>query len=139
MARDLFAAISYLHQSSILHRDIKPRNLLLKQERPTLKWALGDFGCAVDVNVEEVGHSVGTPEYLPSDVSSDTVQHSRATDVYSCGMTLYKGLTRQFPNSSHGKEVLGDDEDGILRIINSCLAKKSDDRPNAKEASEMIW
>ena len=138
VAKDLFAAVTFLHQVGILHRDIKPRNLLQKYTKVKPKWALTDFNCAVDTNIEEVGHSIGTADFLPTDVASNEVKHSKSTDVYSCGVTLFKGLTRQLPRQGVADELNDADED-IWKTIKLCLAKQSGDRPTAEQALQMLW
>jgi len=89
-------AVLYAHQNLVIHRDIKPNNILV-QEDGTVK--LLDFGIAKVFEEEEeekfvtrTGMRVMTPEYAsPEQVRGEPV--STATDIYSLGLILYQLLT----------------------------------------------
>jgi serine/threonine-protein kinase len=90
-------ALAAIHAQGILHRDLKPDNILMCPTRGPL---LGDFGCARDLTGESVqttqGAVVGTVPYLsPERVCGNPAVP--ASDIYSLGIMLYELLTGRLP------------------------------------------
>ncbi|MEZ6187319.1 MAG: tetratricopeptide repeat protein [Planctomycetota bacterium] len=101
VARDLVSALSYLHTCGVLHRDLKPDNVLLDGERARLT----DFGLALDGDAEErltrSGVLLGTPGYWPPEqVGVDRRSLGPASDIYGLGAVLYACLTGRAPRSA---------------------------------------
>jgi len=95
-ARELFDAVNYCHQQGVLHRDVKPQNVIIT---PKGEVSLVDFGLAklMDVGDQQtrtVMRGLGTPEYAPPE-QYDAVPGSTDTrsDIYGLGATFYHALT----------------------------------------------
>ena len=105
--RDLADAVSHAHSCSVLHRDIKPDNILLdcKPGEPLGKATarISDFGLAriIDNDMSQVSHMgmlVGTPRYMsPEQLTGNVHKHGVGTDVYALGIILFEMLTGSFP------------------------------------------
>jgi eukaryotic-like serine/threonine-protein kinase len=110
LAEQLAAALAYVHSQGVVHRDVKPANILL--DTPHAGAAdflvkLGDFGIARLVDSTRLtmdGTTLGTANYLsPEQVTADEV--STASDIYSLGLVLIECLTGQIAFPGTGVEA----------------------------------
>jgi len=98
VADAVLAALQAAHAAGIVHRDVKPANILLGRNGDV---KLADFGIAKRLDdysseLTGTGHFVGTPKYLaPEQLSGDPV--TAATDVYATGVVLYEMVTGVAP------------------------------------------
>jgi len=90
--RELMFALGDIHEKGILHRDLKPQNLMFRRDG-TL--AIVDFGIAKDISAADrtgAGEVLGTPRYMSPEQVQGRALDLR-TDIYSAGVLLYQMLT----------------------------------------------
>lgn len=147
LVRGLADALTAVHRLGILHRDLKPGNVILRDGKPVLL----DFGVARDADAETLtqsGAMLGTPAYMPPEQAAGEPVGPTA-DVYSVGVVLYELLTgvRPFRGSLLAviKQVLDDtptwpralgadvpaELEAVLRMA---MAKAPEDRYPSAEA-----
>ncbi len=94
--RDAALAVDFAHEHGVIHRDLKPGNLMTEGDRVFVM----DFGLARRQNVKgsmtQSGVAVGTPVYMPPEQAAGE-KADRRSDVYSLGATLYDLLTGRPP------------------------------------------
>jgi serine/threonine protein kinase len=96
--RDVLGALAAMHKLALVHRDVKPANVLLHRERDLEIAKLLDFGTAraEDDRDDESEGMLGSLAYMsPERLRGD--DYDGKADVYSCGITLYKLLTGALP------------------------------------------
>ena len=87
------------HDAGLVHRDIKPGNVLVRRRPGAIRAYLADFGIARKVNAEATrfsGSTVGTPSYMAPELHNGAVA-SPATDIYALGCLLWVALTGEPP------------------------------------------
>jgi serine/threonine protein kinase len=94
MIAEVADALEYAHTNGVVHRDMKPSNLLLS---PAGRLSINDFGLArmlEQPGMTMTGEFVGTPAYMsPEQIAAGRTPLDHRTDIYSLGATLYELLT----------------------------------------------
>jgi serine/threonine-protein kinase len=157
IAGDIAAAIDHAHASGIMHRDIKPDNVMLGEQGALLC----DFGIARALTVatgEQItltGLMVGTPEYMSPEQATGLGEINGRTDIYGLGCVLYEMLTGQPPFTGSTPLVIinrhrlqpprsirvvrPDVPEHVERAIHSAMSKSQNMRPaSGAELMEML-
>ena len=98
IVRDACHGLDYAHRAGVVHRDVKPGNLLIAQEMNIIK--LADFGiakAAEQTRITQVGSVLGTAAYL-SPEQAHGEESGPPSDIYSLGVCAYQFLTGRLPH-----------------------------------------
>src|SRR5438270_6667427 len=98
LTRDACQGLDYAHRAGVVHRDVKPGNLLVSNETGTTK--LADFGiakAAEQTRITQVGAVLGTAAYLSPEQATGE-EAGPASDIYSLGVCAYQFLTGRLPH-----------------------------------------
>jgi calcium-dependent protein kinase len=86
--KQIFSFVSYLHQMNIVHRDIKPKNMMVSNKKDEIEIKLVDFGTATIFSRKKpLTNRVGTPIYMAPEVLKGN--YFNECDLWSCGVILY--------------------------------------------------
>ena len=112
IVRDILNALNYAHQQGIVHRDVKPSNVLLSQDNQAM---LIDFGIALAMGEERrtrTGQIIGTPAYMSPEQIARPKSLDHRSDVYSVGCVFYEMLAGR-PPFVRGEDEVGDTDFAI--------------------------
>jgi len=107
VASDVSAALHYAHSRGIIHRDVKPSNILLHKGRAVVT----DFGIALGLGTSDshrltqAGMALGTAQYMSPEQARGEEVDARS-DIYSLACTLFEAFSGQLPFSGNRRHVL---------------------------------
>ena len=107
VVQEIAEALDYAHQNGIVHRDIKPQNILIQAD--TGRALLTDFGIAKgqsNPDLTQTGMTLGTPHYMSPEQALGKSTDGR-TDTYSLGVVLYYLLTGKVPYEGDSEVAIG--------------------------------
>jgi serine/threonine protein kinase len=148
IALDLASALSFAHRQRIVHRDVKPANVLHAGDN---RWKLADFGIArmPDSDLTQVGIFMGTPGYSPPEAIKEG-RYTPQADVFAWGACFYELLSGRIPyegpdtKTTNGYVVAGNAPpptvhdpsipEPLARVVMTALDPS--DRTRFKDASE---
>ncbi|MCA9242463.1 MAG: serine/threonine protein kinase [Phycisphaerales bacterium] len=146
IVRQIADALQHAHERGIIHRDVKPKNIMLTKERVA---KLADMGLArattdVDAALAEAGRAYGTPYYISPEQIRGEVSIDHRADIYSLGSTFYHMMTGKVPFEGptpsavmhkHLREALAPPDHlntkltaGCAAMIEMMMAKKREER-----------
>jgi serine/threonine protein kinase len=139
-------ALAYAHEQKIIHRDVKPANILITHSGEPM---LSDFGIAKILEAEETveltgtGVGIGTPEYMSPEQAQGKPVDARS-DIYSLGVVFFEMVTGRKPYQAdtpmavvwklaseplpRPRQFVGDLPDAVEGVLLKALAKKPEDR-----------
>ena len=127
--------LSYAHQHSVIHRDVKPANILMKEGNIPV---LTDFGIAKLLEGTD-GHTltasgvgIGTPEYMAPEQGIGASTIDTRADIYSLGVVLYEMITGRKPYIADTPMAV------VIKQINDPLPRPTDFVPDLPEGVEHI-
>jgi serine/threonine protein kinase len=139
-----------VHEADLLHRDLKPQNVIMGREGPKIiDFGLGAFADASQDSLSHSGMIIGTVRCMPPEQASGHPHVTPAADVYALGTVVlyaaaghypYDGLrweavAAQVTNPKIGPDLSGVPE--VLRpLLSSMLAHKAEERPTLDEVSD---
>ncbi len=94
MAREICSALDYAHEKGIIHRDVKPSNVMLDTQGNAI---LADFGLALLTEVGTRGEIFGSPRYIAPEQAISSAAVVPQSDIYAVGVILYEIFTGQVP------------------------------------------
>lgn len=157
LIRDVASGLAYLHKEGVVHRNIKPDNILMDEQG---RFLIADYDIS-DKLYDELQHSkwgdeaysrVGAPCYEPPEMFKVGGTKVNASDIWALGALLYEICENELPffgqggsmqlNGAQIPKIHGNYSDDLKQTVQKCLAKEPWDRPwadaLAKHAQEVI-
>lgn len=139
--REIGTALDYAHHSGVIHRDVKPANIILNQQGNAI---LVDFGLVLLADTGTRNEAFGTPDYMAPEQAKSSFNVVPQSDLYALGVILYQMFTGTLPFEAEEpldvamlhmtepppppREVRPDLDPAVERVILKALAKEPGQR-----------
>ncbi|ELP85046.1 protein serine/threonine kinase, putative [Entamoeba invadens IP1] len=156
---DLARGVEYLHSNGILHRDIKPDNILVVsiEDDVLANGKLTDFGSSRNINMMMTNMTftkgIGSPSYMSPEVLHQE-KYKKAADVFSFAVTMYECLKwgeaygtndfkfpwkiAEFVNDGHRLPKTAEMSEDVYDVVERCWAQDAVQRPSISEVVKML-
>ena len=122
LVRDVASALDHAHEQGLVHRDVKPSNVMLETGGPGAsaprRAVLTDFGItkilSVGIELTNVGNPIGTPAYMAPEQIKGYGPIDKRADIYSLGVVMYEMLTGSLPFTGARTAVM------MAHLLNPC-------------------
>ncbi|MCI0711231.1 MAG: protein kinase, partial [Chloroflexi bacterium] len=141
ITREIASALDYAHSRGVIHRDVKPSNIMLNKSGQAI---LTDFGLALMTDVGTVGEIFGSPHYIAPEQAASSKSVVPQSDLYSLGIVLFEMFTNVLPFDAPEaldvamqhmsdppplpRQFRPDLNEAVEAVILKALAKKPEDR-----------
>ena len=151
--RDVASGLAYLHAQNIVHRDIKPDNIL---KNPDGIYLITDFGISTRMKSTLRKNSTklmpeheiaGTVGYMAPELFSSAPAAVKSTDIWAFGASVYEIMTGELPFFGQGGIMLlkgaeipvlmGNWSENLKGLVRACMEKNTWDRPSAEQIHEI--
>ncbi|MET0496615.1 MAG: protein kinase [Actinoplanes sp.] len=144
----LAAGLAHLHELGLVHRDLKPGNVLITEDGPHII----DFGVSRVLDsstITQTGQLLGSPGFMSPEQALGTSTPGLPTDVFALGALISYVLTGTSPFGTgqtpaivyrivHEQPTLDGVPESLRDLLTSCLAKNPADRPTAREVADRL-
>ncbi len=152
LVREIGAALDYSHKQGIIHRDVKPSNVMLNTDGRAY---LTDFGLVLLTDVGTQGKILGSPHYISPEQAVSSARAVPQSDLYSLGVILFRMVTGQLPfehddtlellmlhmtaETPDPRDFRPDVSPALAEVIMKAMAKEPGDRyPSGEALSEAL-
>lgn len=140
---EIIEGMKFVHQKGIMHRDLKPQNILIDKNGHV---KIADFGIAKFVSVETQTSNVGTQKFMAPELLNEAEKYDNKVDVYSFGVLLFWILTNgQMPKVTIveiGTGKIAKIPDTVnkfaTKLIKDCWTFQPSQRPSFEEISQSL-
>jgi len=142
---DVGAALDFIHPRGVVHRDVKPANILIEDE--TERALLADFGVALagvsGGSLTGVGVAIGTPAYLPPEQGTGAERVDGRADLYSLALVAFEALTGDLPTAGLDRAALATalrkQRRDVSPALAAALVAPLAERPSERPETAAVW
>ena len=140
--RQVFTGLQAVHDAELIHRDVKPANILLRATGTgPLHVVLTDFGLTIsrlDARLTQVGMVIGTPGYVPPEVLSGGVPPDPRHDLYAVGRLALTLIAGAEPTGGLLELIASIQDRSLRRAVEALLRPDPDERPDDAASAAVL-